>query len=342
EGGDDTFLLQPGFGTDAITGGETGEVTGDVIDATGLTEGVAVTMSGPEAGTISGPSGTATFSEIESVKLGSGNDTVNGGAGNDTVDGGAGNDVLNGGGGNDSLAGGTGDDVIDGGTGNDALDGGIGNDALTGGDGSDTLAGGEGADTLDGGAGNDALDGGAGNDGLSGGAGNDALTGGEGSDTLVGGAGNDTLDGGAGDDDFLLAAGDVATGGTGDDEFRFDRSIAGGGTITVTGGEGGEEAVIDPKNNPGGRVGDVLDLTNLPGAVVTLNPADPKSGTVTYTNDAGETVTIQFSQIETVLLPQDGVVDGTAAGDAMGPGYTDAQGDQIDDAASPNDVIDAG
>ncbi|MBU9699204.1 Hint domain-containing protein, partial [Rhodobacteraceae bacterium HSP-20] len=42
------------------------------------------------------------------------------------------------------------------------------------------------------------------------------------------------------------------------------------------------------------------------------------------------------------LLPQDGVVDGTAAGDAMGPGYTDAQGDQIDDAASPNDVIDAG
>ena len=312
-GQDDTFVLEPGFGADSITGGETGEVVGDTIDARGLTESVTVTMSGPEAGTISGTSGTAGFAEIENILLGSGNDTVNGGTGNETVDGGAGNDVLNGGGGNDSLAGGAGNDVLDGGDGNDTLDGGANNDALTGG------------------------------------AGNDSLIGGDGSDTLTGGAGNDTLDGGTGDDDFVLAGGDQANGGAGDDEFRFDRTIAGAGTITVTGGETAEEAVIDPTNNPGGVVGDVLDLTNLPGAVVSYNAADPtfngttgESGTVTYTNAAGEVVTIQFSQIERVLLPPDGVVDGTAQGDDMGIGYTDPQGDQIDGADGNDDVIAAG
>ncbi|MEY4985098.1 MAG: hypothetical protein RIR62_3364, partial [Pseudomonadota bacterium] len=135
-----------------------------------------------------------------------------------------------------------------------------GADSLIGGEGNDTLIGNGGDDTLDGGTGADRLDGGAGRDSLVGGEGTDSLLGGEGSDTLSGGAGNDTLSGGANDDDLLVGAGDWAEGGDGDDEFRVDPALAGTAGVTVIGGEGAEESVIDPTNNPGGRVGDVLDL----------------------------------------------------------------------------------
>ena len=43
---------------------------------------------------------------------------------------------------------------------------------------------------------------------------------------------------------------------TGDDEFTVDPSLVGSAPITVIGGETVEEAVIDPTNNPGGRLGD--------------------------------------------------------------------------------------
>ncbi len=290
-GQDDIFVLAPGFGTDIVLGGETGETVGDTLDARPLTEGVAVTLTGPEAGTLTGPSGTVAFAEIESILLGAGNDTVTGGSGNDSVDGGAGNDSL------------------------------------------------------------------------TGGAGNDTLAGGDGADTLAGGAGNDSLIGGAGDDDFTLGAGDSALGGAGDDEFRIDPSLTGTAGITVVGGETAEEAVIDPTNNPAGRIGDVLDLRGLTGVVVTYTNPDPitgtsEAGTATYLNASGQPVTITFSQIETVLLDRDGIVDGTAGGDLMtptsGPGglpYADAQGDQIDGTdgiadsvlgGAGNDTIDAG
>ena len=313
DGGDDTLLIESGFGTDRIVGGETSEVTGDTIDARPITENLTVTLSEPEAGTITGASGTVTFSEIENILLGSGNDTVNGGGGNEDVDGG---------------------------TGNDSLVGNAGNDSLTGGDG---------RDTLDGGADNDLLDGGDGNDSLIGGGGADTLFGGDGSDTLVGGAGNDSLQGGAGDDDFLLAAGDVATGGAGDDEFRFDPTLSGAGTVIVTGGEAEEEPLIDPTNNPSGRIGDVLDLRGLTGVTVTYDQTDPtwdgtrsEAGTATYLNDQNQPVTIQFSQIEAVLLSADGTVDGTDGNDDMPVGYTDPQGDQIDGADGLDDTILAG
>ena len=67
-----------------------------------------------------------------------------------------------------------------------------GNDTLYGEDGDDILKGWSGDDTLNGGAGNDTLEGGPGNDTLDGGPGNDTLEGGRDADTLNGGPGEDT------------------------------------------------------------------------------------------------------------------------------------------------------
>ena len=104
-GGDDTFVLGSGFGTDTITGGETGEGFGDIIDATSFTGALTLTWTGAEAGTISDGTNTATFTQIENVYLGGGNNTISastftsavtlrGQAGNDTLIGGSGNDTL--------------------------------------------------------------------------------------------------------------------------------------------------------------------------------------------------------------------------------------------------------
>ncbi|OYU72430.1 MAG: hypothetical protein CFE32_23775, partial [Alphaproteobacteria bacterium PA3] len=165
----------------------------------------------------------------------------------------------------------------------------------------------------------------------------------------MGGAGNDTLDGGSGDDDLVLGAGDTASGGDGDDEFTFDRTLTGSTTITLAGGEGAEEAILDASNNPSGRIGDVLDLRGQTGVTVTYSTTDPtwngltsEAGTATYTNAAGQTVSIQFSQIETILTDRDGIVSGTTGDDSMGAGYTDAQGDVIDGWDGANDSINAG
>ena len=85
--------------------------------------------------------------------------------------------------------------------------------------------------------------------------------------------------------------------------------------------------------------GDVLDLRGLTGVTITYTNPDPftgtsESGTATYQNAGGQTVTIAFSEIETVLTSANGVVDGTPGDDVMtltsGPGgvpFTDAQGE---------------
>ncbi len=106
-GGDDKFILSNGFGTDTITGGESGETSGDSILARGATGNLTVTYTGNEAGTITDGSNTATFSQIERVVVGAGNDTMNAAAATTAVylDGSAGNDTLTGGSGNDTLIG---------------------------------------------------------------------------------------------------------------------------------------------------------------------------------------------------------------------------------------------
>ena len=319
--GDDTFLLAPGFGTDTVIGGETGEVDGDTLDATGLTEGVTVTMSGPEAGTLTGPSGTVTFSEIENIALGAGNDTVTGSAGNDAIDGGAGNDSLYGG------------------AGADLLDGGDGNDTLTGGDGNDTLTGGAGTDSLIGGIGNDTLDGG------------------EGADILRGGAGTDSLDGGDGDDVIFMGGNDSATGGSGDDVFALDATDpATDINITLDGGSDGTNGAAGGPEN--GDAGDILDLSSATAPLtVDFNPT-PGTGTVNGL-DADAATDITFSGIEQVVTGAgndtvlgDDAVDAinvdTGDGDdqiATGAGddtITAGAGDDVVDAGTGNDSVDGG
>jgi hypothetical protein len=91
------------------------------------------------------------------VKAGAGDDTVRLGHGNDYVDGGdgddriwtrEGNDKAYGGNGDDDIAADLGDDYVDGGTGDDDLDGGGGNDVVLGGDDDDSLVGNVGGNTF--------------------------------------------------------------------------------------------------------------------------------------------------------------------------------------------------
>ncbi|MFC3180435.1 Hint domain-containing protein [Cypionkella sinensis] len=277
----DTFLLTgASFGTDTITGGEGGTDT-DTIDSTGVTGNITVTYSGAEAGGLtSSTGGTASFSQIEAIVTGSGDDSINAGA--NTA--------------NSSYATGAGNDTITGGSGNETLDGGTGNDLLSGGGGNDSILGGTGNDTLDGGTGNDILQGGDGDDTflLSGTFGNDTITGGEtgetngdllnasgvtvnttlnltgpeagtitdgtsttsfteierfqlgsGNDTVLGGAGNDSVDGGAGNDSMAGGAGnDTLAGGAGNDVLDGgtgnDQLFGGTGNDTLDGGAGND------------------------------------------------------------------------------------------------------
>ena len=155
------------------------------------------------------------------------------------------------------------------------------------------------------------------------------------------------------DNDFLIGAANTAHGGGGDDEFRIDNSQAGNEDIVITGGESLEELTQDATNNPNGRIGDVLDLTGLDNVTITYDQTDPtwdgstsESGTATYTNDAGQTVTIHFSEIEHVY-DRDGIVEGTSGNDSIDIGYMgDPDGDRIDEsdntAGNNDDVIQAG
>ncbi|OYU18874.1 MAG: hypothetical protein CFE34_08385, partial [Rhodobacteraceae bacterium PARR1] len=151
EAGDDLFRLSSATGSETILGGETGETTGDVLDASGLTSGVTLTLATPESGTITASGLTVSFSEVERTLLTAGADTAIGSSGADYIDGSAGNDSLRGGLGNATLLGGDGDDMLRGGDGVDSLLGGAGNDTLVGGGTGDTIDGGDGNDVIYGG-----------------------------------------------------------------------------------------------------------------------------------------------------------------------------------------------
>ena len=176
------------------------------------------------------------------------------------------------------------------------------------GSGNDSLMGDEGNDFIDGGAGNDTLEGGDDNDTLIGGDDRDLLTGGEGADVISGGADQDTIIGGT--------AGDVVDGGAG----GFDPN-----------------ALINTDT-------DTLDLRGLNFRLTDLTPdsnGNGQNGTVNLFDSAGNPAgSFTFSEIETILgEPYVGPVDGLDAGEVMNPGYTDAQGDQIDGTDGDNDTI---
>ncbi|WP_054141659.1 glycerophosphodiester phosphodiesterase family protein [Bosea sp. AAP35] len=222
--GNDT--INGGAGDDVIIGGAGNDVIDggagfDTLDLSAATGAISVNFT---AGTASAAGiGTDSFSNIEKLVFGAGDETITGGNGNEALDGGAGNDTLKGGAGDDSLWGGAGNDTLDGGSGDDEVFGGIGNDVIKAGSGVDLVEAGEGDDVVDAGSGDDIVRGGAGNDSLDGGSGNDRIE---------GGAGNDVLTGGSGLDVFVFAAGfgkdtvtDFRTTGTSADVLEFATDI---------------------------------------------------------------------------------------------------------------------
>ena len=263
-GGADTLV--GGSGADTLDGG----ADVDIVDYSARTASVKVTTTG--AGNDGEVGEGDTVTRIETVKGGSGNDTLAGsgaaetligGAGNDTLVGNGGADLVQGGAGNDSLfesSSASGADTLDGGADVDTVDysartasvkvttTGAGNDGevgegdtvtrietVKGGTGHDTLAGSGAAETLVGGAGNDTLVGNGGADLVQGGAGNDSLfesSSASGADTLDGGADVDTVDYSA-----RTASVKVTTTGAGN-----DGEVGEGDTVTrietVKGGAG--------------------------------------------------------------------------------------------------------
>ena len=179
---------------------------------------------------------------------------------------------------------------------------------------------------VDGGAGNDLLMGDEGDDLIDGGAGNDTLFGGDDDDTLIGGDGDDQLTGGEGKDNISGGAGkDTIFGGTDGDE--------------VDGGAGGFNA--DPALNTDD---DTLDLTGLNFRLRDLEPdsnGNGQNGTVDlYNADGTSAGSFKFTEIENIIGEEmAGPVDGLDSGEDMAPGYTDAQGDQIDGTDGINDTI---
>lgn len=103
EGGDDRFVIGDGDGNDSILGGESGETLGDTLDASGATQDMVLNLTAPETGTLAQTGGTASFAEIETFILGSGDDSVSGSSGADSVTAGAGADRLDMGAGNDRV-----------------------------------------------------------------------------------------------------------------------------------------------------------------------------------------------------------------------------------------------
>ena len=210
----DTFILADSFGNDTIRGGDStvlGTDPTDTIDASLVTVGLTVIYTGPQTGTLTDGTDTASFYQIESIVLGEGDDFLSAGA--DTV-----GLSADGGAGADTLWGGTGDDTFVGGTGNDEIFGDAGADSILGGDGADDLGGDDGDDTIFGGEGDDWIQGNAGANQLSGDGGDDTF------EVFTGQGGIDTIAGGE-------------TGETDGDRLVF--TGAEGASVTYTGDEAG-------------------------------------------------------------------------------------------------------
>ncbi|MCC1495158.1 calcium-binding protein, partial [Cognatishimia sp. F0-27] len=283
-GGDgaDTLVLEDGFGTDTLTGGE-GGADNDLIDLSVVSVGATVTFTGNEAGTITDGTSTASFAETERLTLTELADSfdatadtagtqVAAGAGDDTLTGGIGDDLLDGGDGADTfiVLDGFASDTILGGGARDTIDlsalsapvtvtfnsdaaGTIDDGTSTlSFDGIEYLILSEGADLVDATADSlgteiDALEG---DDSVLGGSGADTVRAGDGNDTLDGAAGDDILSGDAGDDSLSGGAGDDALdGGSGSDTLLGSTgsdSLAGGlGNDSVSGGDGADTLVLE-------------------------------------------------------------------------------------------------
>lgn len=252
-------------GNDTLEGGAGGDfmLGGDGIDLVTYgtsTGGVAASLA--DSGGTVGDAMDDTFSSIENLAGGTGNDTLEGNGGGNSIEGFLGNDLLRGLGGDDSLNGGNGIDTasyegaaagvnvqLGSGTATDVY---LVNDMLL--IGTDTLlnmenvVGSSFGDTVQGSTAANLLEGGEGDDSLNGGNGFDTVVGGAGVDQLAGTAGNDVLIGGAGFD--------ILNGGTGNDIFRFLADSDLGTTRAAT-------DRISAFDNAGAAAGDVIDFSAL-------------------------------------------------------------------------------
>ncbi|MAE67652.1 MAG: hypothetical protein CMJ18_25645 [Phycisphaeraceae bacterium] len=343
---DDVFLYEAGDGNDTIIddgGTDTVDLQGATIGATGLYTGTAVpnvTTVGLTGGglvitdTVTAQTITNTANTIESVLLGSANDTVtigNGlelGNGTGTLDGGAGANTL------DATAYTTGlnldltdnldnsiadtldnFDTITGGSGDDDIrgdDDGTG-ESLVGGGGDDTIEGGDGTDTLDGGTGTNTL----------------SLANGSAAVTVDLSAANEITDDGDGNtenaDNFQNIIGsanaDDLTGSTAANDIRGgdgDDTIAGGaGADTIEGGDGADtidgeadaDELIFQGANPGDDVlttgaGDIVNMTGVTRDLTYDSAADTvDDGVFTVTGINGATdLDVNPAQANTVDL----------------------------------------
>ncbi len=302
-----------------------------------------------------------TYTSIENVEGGLGNDRIVGTSANNTLSGNDGNDTLSGEGGADRLFGGDGTDTLYGGDGNDSLLGGDGADVVYGGAGNDTIDYAVGGDTQFGGDGDDnlrggfsvgaddaLLDGGGGNDRIVTYGANDTIFGGAGQDTITGDTGDEFIDAGD-DDDYVWAASgaDIVYGGSGNDTIE----IAGGGTDTIFGGTGndtinaydGQQILIfeDSFGNDqvdggsGGNDADEMDFSALTNSITVTYSGD-KAGTATTGTD-----TVTFGEIEVVRgTNQDDLID--AQSDGVGVSLNAGAGADTVYAGRGNDTIEAG
>jgi Ca2+-binding RTX toxin-like protein len=111
-----------------------------------------------------------------------------------------------------------------------------------------------------------------------------------GDDFLDGGAGNDLVFGGGGTDTIMVGQGDTLFGGDGDDLFILQDFAAAGGTITITGGEGGETN------------GDTLFLTpNVSKADITFTNTDDAAGGLSGFFTTPDGTLVNFSEIENII-----------------------------------------
>lgn len=159
--------------------------------------------------------------------------------------------------GDDDLIGTADGDAINALGGNDTLTGLGGDDSLIGAEGDDIVIGGDGADFLRGGAGLDTIQAGAGDDDIAGGADADDVTAGDGDDDINGNGGADILRGNAGADDIRAGGGaDQVIGGNGADIITgnggADDLRGNGGRDEISGGVGADTIF-------GGGGGDLID-----------------------------------------------------------------------------------
>lgn len=312
--GFDTFHVDQYGGDHVVVGGEGGDdVNGDWLDINTNSVPATVIATGDEAGVATYGTGSTTFSEIETIWTDNGDDTIDlsassqgmrvvSGGGDDTVIGTSGDDEINGLSGNDTINGGLGADTIDGSNGDDTI-------VLTNTFGNDVIRGGEAAET-DG----DTLDGSGLTEDVTvtftgAEAGNvtngtdtatfseiEKVSTGAGDDTVHGAVGAQTVSTGAGNDTIFFAEGDSIDGGSGDDMFEAENfGETTNGTITITGGNGGE-------TSGGGdtlKLGELANLSTLNITSTTVNADGNTSYEGSVLMDDG--TILNFSEIENII-----------------------------------------